>query len=199
MLPARDRKLVQIVDDALADAVRRGGTFLACRPGCTPCCHGVFRISALDAERLRDGLRQIPPERAAAIRARARLTAEALAPHYPGNPRTGLLDEEDERWEAFADLPEADAPCPVLDPATGCCDLYAARPLTCRIFGPPVRSAGGIGVCELCYRGANEADILAGEMHLSHAALEEELDRELGRGGETTILWAFRSEAETIL
>ncbi len=56
MLPSRDAELVQIVDRALARATERGGAWLACRPGCTPCCHGVFRISQLDALRLRAGL-----------------------------------------------------------------------------------------------------------------------------------------------
>ena len=86
---------------------------------------------------------------------------------------TGLLDaEEGYAWEEFADLPEADAAWPVLDPATGGCELYAARPLTCRIFGPPVETESGIGVCELPYEGASEAEIAKGEMHLRHHALE---------------------------
>ena len=201
MLPARDTELVQIVDRSLADATGRGGAWMACRSGCTPCCHGVFRISQLDAERLRAavrGLRKEEPERAAAILARARAAVALLAPQFPGDPATGLLAQDlrrDERaWDEFADLPEADAACPVLDPATGRCELYSARPLTCRIFGPPVQNEGGIGVCELCYSGASEAQVLAGEMHLDHHELESELDGKLaerGAVGETVIAWAL--------
>jgi hypothetical protein len=33
ILPARDKKLIQIVDAALADATRRSGSWLECRPG----------------------------------------------------------------------------------------------------------------------------------------------------------------------
>ncbi len=206
MLPARDPELVQIVDTALADATRRAqtpvggawlGSWLACRPGCTPCCHGVFRISRLDAERLRAGLRaleQADPPRAEAIRNRAAARVAELRPFFPGDAQTGQLDSEDDSvWDEFADLEQADAPCPVLDPATGRCELYASRPLTCRVFGPPVRNDAGIGVCELCYVGAPEADILAGEMHLEHQALEAELDRELPPG-ETIITWAVLPE-----
>ncbi len=186
MLPTRDAELVQIVDQALADATVRarkpdGTSWLACQPGCTPCCHGVFRISALDAERLRTAfhkLEQTDKLRAAAIQARALNLVTELSPYFPGDAHSGLLHPEDETWDTFADLPQADAPCPVLDPATGRCDLYAARPLTCRIFGPPVQNEGGIGVCELCYIGAAEPEILYGEMHLQHHALEEELNQE---------------------
>ena len=55
MRPAGDMELVQIMDAALADATTRSGAWLACRPGCSQCCHGVFRMSMLDAERLREG------------------------------------------------------------------------------------------------------------------------------------------------
>jgi Fe-S-cluster containining protein len=204
MLPARDPELVQIVDRALASATERGSSWLACRPGCTPCCHGVFRISQLDAERLRLGLSQLEitaPKRAAAIFERAHADIAILSAHFPGAPETGILNEEDEAWDQFADLPEVDGPCPVLDPATGLCELYAARPLTCRIFGPPVQNEDGIGVCELCYQGASESEILGGEMNLSHASLEAELDIELattrlataeaGKEGQTVIAWAL--------
>lgn len=204
MLPARDGELVQIVDAALADATVRARkdvpgpdgveeSWLACRPGCTPCCHGVFRISMLDAARLRDALRELGLQdgaRAAGIRTRANTLVEILRASFPGDSRTGLLDpEEGSAWEEFADLPEADAACPVLDPASGRCELYAGRPLTCRVFGPPVRNEVGIGMCELCYVGANESEILAGEMHLTHGPLEAELEGECPPG-ETVIAWA---------
>lgn len=197
MLPLRDSELVQIVNTSLTEATRRadkaeGGSWLACRPGCTPCCHGVFRITMLDAERLRTALHRLEIEdrpRAEAIQARAFRFVEELGTHFPGDAYSGTLDEEDERWEHFADLPEADSACPVLDPATGRCELYNGRPLTCRIFGPPVRNEEGIGVCELCYVGASEDRILAGEMVLQHHNLEEELNQLLP-GGETVIAWA---------
>lgn len=198
MLPSRDTELVQIVDAALAEATERakrsnGSSWLACRPGCTPCCHGVFRISALDAERLRSGLGDLglkDPKRADSIRGRARALVSLLSPSFPGDSTSGLLSEDEAAFDSFADLPEADAPCPVLDPDTGRCELYAARPLTCRVFGPPVQNEDGLGMCELCYIGASEAEILHGEMHLRHHALEEELDRELA-GTSTVIAWAL--------
>jgi Fe-S-cluster containining protein len=198
-----DAALVQIVDAALADSARRSGDFLVCRPGCFQCCVGVFPISQLDAQRLRDGLRGLKTTDAAkAERVRTRV-AESLArigPEFPGDAVTGLLPEfaEDSvEAEAFEDYAN-DEVCPVLDPATGTCDLYAARPIPCRTFGPPVMNAeGGLGVCELCFHGATTEQIAACEMHPDPEHLEERLlnalREETGAHGQTIIAYALRS------
>src|SRR5690242_1900674 len=97
-LPAGDQKLIQIVDAALADAARKSGEWLVCRPGCTQCCIGVFAISQLDAERLRQGMRELETsdaERAARVRKRARASVERLSHDFPGDPATGILASDD--------------------------------------------------------------------------------------------------------
>ena len=198
MLPTRDAELVQIVDSALSDAAARarkddGTSWLACRPGCTPCCHGVFKISMLDAERLRAALCALEAQdarKAEAIRLRAEDFVHTLNPHFPGDANSGILNGDEDAWAAFAEEPRSDMPCPALDPDSGRCDLYVGRPLICRIFGPPIRSESGIGVCELCYVDADEAAILAGQIHLTHLTLEEELDQQLPVG-ETAIAWVL--------
>lgn len=196
-LPAGDQKLVQIVDAALADATQRSGPWLVCKPGCTQCCMGVFSISQLDALRLRQGLDELEhrdPHCAAAVRQRARDAIVRLSPDFPGDPETGILTEDEEAERQFEDFAN-DEPCPVLDPATGMCALYASRPITCRSFGPPVRSEGGLGVCELCYHGASDQQIAACEMSVDpddlEAELLEELERAGGSAGRTIIAFAL--------
>jgi Fe-S-cluster containining protein len=190
----QDKHLIQIVDTATADAARRSGHWFHCRLGCTQCCIGIFSISQLDADRLREGLTALEledPEKATAIRRRAAEAVRRLTPDFPGNAVTGQLDESHPRFEDFAN----DEPCPALDPATGACGLYAARPITCRIFGPPIRSEDGIGVCELNFNGANELEILAAELDTSwsplEAALNAEAEAQSGQPGATTIPWAL--------
>jgi Fe-S-cluster containining protein len=196
-LPARDTELVQITDAALADGARRAGAWLACRPGCTQCCHGAFAINALDAARLKAGmeaLRESDPVKALAVARRARTWIEEYGPEFPGDAGTGILgtsDEEQARFEEFAN----EAACPALDPATGLCDVYAWRPMTCRVFGPPVRMADGeaLGCCELCFVGASEEEIAACEMAVPHE-LERRLVEESGEGGETVVAFALGAE-----
>lgn len=193
--PEGDCELVQIVDAALGDAGRRAGDWLACRPGCTQCCVGVFAINSLDAARLLDGLaalRRLDPARANRIVARAREAVVRLSPDFPGNAKTGVLGtsaEEERRFEEFAN----DEPCPVLDPETGLCELYESRPMTCRTFGPPVRSEDGLAVCELCFQGASDEEIAACEMVADPDDLEsrlvEQMERKTRRRGQTIIAW----------
>ena len=196
-LPRGDQQLVQIVDAALADTARRSGEWLVCKPGCTQCCMGAFAINQLDALRLQRGLAELEvtdPVRAAQVRNRVRASIARLSQEFPGDPTTGILDEG-EAAEALFDEFANDEPCPVLDLQTGMCDLYAARPMTCRVFGPPVQSEGGLGVCELCYHGASEAEIAACEMTVDpdgvEPALLDELERSTGRRGRTIVAFAL--------
>ncbi|MFN7995517.1 MAG: YkgJ family cysteine cluster protein [Bryobacteraceae bacterium] len=173
-----DSRLIQIVDAALTDAARKSGAWLLCRPGCSQCCLGDFPITQLDAERLRLGLsdlEQREPSRAAEVKRRVREAA-------------GKTAEQAE-----------DAPCPVLDPSTGTCDLYSARPMTCRTFGPPVRcEAGDLGICELCFDGATQAEIEACAVEFDPEGLErdllDELEARTGRTGETSVTAALLFE-----
>jgi len=158
--------LVRIVDAAMAEAVRKAGSWLACRPGCAHCCIGAFPISQADALRLGEGLAALDPARAAAVHARADDFLRRHGPAFPGNLATGMLDETpeaEERFDAFAE----DEPCPALDPLTLTCDLYAHRPITCRTFGPAVSMGGdAVGICELCFVGATEEEIAAATVNI---------------------------------
>ncbi len=197
--PTRDHALVQIVDAALADATQRSGHWLACRPGCAQCCMGPFPINQLDAARLQNGLRnleELAPERAARVRQRAHESVARLAAEFPGDPDTGLLNDDEDAEQRFADFAN-DEPCPALDPETGTCELYEARPMTCRVFGPPVRSESGLGVCELCFNGATSEEVAACEMRPDPENLESTLVRELemssGLAGHTIVAFCLAS------
>jgi Fe-S-cluster containining protein len=201
--PSRgDQKLIQIVDFALVDVTRKSGKWLACRPGCTQCCIGAFSINQLDAARLQRGLADLEKRdasRAERIRQRARESTARLSPDFPGDPVSGLLDDGEEGERRFADFAN-DEPCPVLDPETGYCELYESRPMTCRVFGPPVRSAdglgeNGLGVCELCFQGASDKEIAACEMKPDPDDLESRLLRKVekntGKRGNTIIAFCL--------
>lgn len=197
---ACDAELIQIVDAATAASAAKAGHWLACRPGCTQCCVGVFAISQLDTLRLRQGMKELEtadPARAQALRKRVQVSLDRILPGFPGDAATGLLEESDTDFEAkFAEFAN-DEVCPVLNPATGLCELYAARPMTCRTFGPPVYSADGIAVCELCFVEAPAEEVERCAVDLDAAAkLEDALTHEAeamrGQTGSTLVSFALR-------
>ena len=197
VLPARDSELVQIMDASLADAARRAGQWLACRPGCTQCCYGAFAINALDALRLQSGmklLRESDPAIAVDLESRARAWLAEFEPSFPGDPGSGILGTSEADVARFDDFAN-DAPCPALNPVTGLCDVYAWRPMTCRTFGPPTPlENGALGCCELCFVGASESEVAACEMPVPHA-LESELLAEVDADPpvETLVTFALLS------
>ena len=155
---AGDGEFIQIVDAALAEATRQERCVAGVQARLLRLLYAVpFTIGDHDAARLRTGLAELAnadPTRAARIRERARAAIERLP-----------------------DLPD-DEPCPVLDPETGTCDLYSARPFTCRVFGPPIQWGGdAVGVCELCFQGATDGEIAACAVEL--AVPEDELSGEI--------------------
>ena len=195
-LGRRDGELLKIIDNWLVKANERGGEHIACRKGCAQCCIGVFAIDRLDALRLQRGLNALADsdlERAQRVLQRAAESLERNVDYFPGDMETGILDETLEAEEVFEEFAN-DEPCPALDPETLTCDLYAHRPLTCRVYGPPVRSEGGLGVCELCFTKASAEEIVAAEVPLTgqeeEAALNQELERSTG-DGRTIVAFAL--------
>ena len=130
------------------------------------------------------------------LRRRAQQAVQRLSATFPGNPQTGILGEDEDAEAAFADFAN-DERCPALDPETGACDLYAARPMTCRTFGPPMRSGQeeGLAVCELCYHGASDQQIAECEMVPDPDNLEEKLitqaEKLTGKSGKTIVAWCL--------
>ena len=191
--------MIQIVDSALADAARRSGDWLVCRPGCTQCCVGVFSINQLDVLRLRQGLAELEvlaPERAARARERAREAVAHLAPEFPGDHATGLLDDGELAEQRFAEFAN-DEPCPVLDLDHGTCDLYGHRPILCRTFGPPMRTAeNNLATCELCFIHASTEEIAACELDPTLPTQEEASNEAFNTThnvhGQTLIAYALR-------
>jgi len=138
-----------------------------------------------------DTVRASDPGLAARIEKRARAWISEHGAAFPGDAQTGVLGDskiEEERFEDF----DNEAACPLLDPDTGNCDLYAWRPMTCRVFGPPVRMGDGeeLGHCELCFVGAGKEKVAACEMTIP-SDLEAELLEEIPLKEKTVVAFAL--------
>ena len=156
--------------------------------------------------RLREGLadpRRNPthnePRR---IRARVAESLTHITPLFPGNPDTGILNEDYEDLDPLRRRSRGrhrrKRALPVLDPTTGTCDLYDARPIVCRTFGPPMRtSEGDLATCELCFIYASTDEIIAAELDPTipeqEAASNEAFNVAHHTHGETIIAYALRN------
>jgi len=189
-ITGRDQALLQILDNAFAASAQKAGSHLVCQPGCAQCCHGPFAINALDADRVRRGMAALKlsdPATYAKILTRAQCWWQQYRGDFPGDPATGILgtsEEEEERFEEFAN----EAACPLLDPATERCNLYAYRPTTCRLFGPPLPVEGGFACCELCFTEAAPEELERCAIDPPHQA-EELLVEELGDDSQSILAY----------
>jgi Fe-S-cluster containining protein len=188
--PDPDGRLLRVLDEGFRAAAATAGSWLACAPGCHACCIGPFPISGVDARRLAAGLDALArrdPERARRVVTRARASATHLAPGFPGDVARARLDPDPSACDAYFER-HAAVPCPVLDPATGRCDLYDARPVPCRVHGPPLRYGDElVPPCELCFRGAPAAVVEA----CRHEPDPDGLEETLLAGDEDETLVAF--------
>jgi Fe-S-cluster containining protein len=189
-----ERRLLDGLARDVAAAAARAGDWLVCRPGCSECCRGPFPITTLDARRLRAGLARLARRdgaRAAAIVERARQAVDRLRDGFPGDPARGSLDEETRAADRFFER-HAGLPCPALDPETGRCELYEARPVTCRTYGLPARYGSEVvPPCRLCFQGADEATIERCRVEPDRQGLEQALLARLGAADERETLIAF--------
>ncbi len=194
-LDAADESFLSVLKDRLAIAVGRAGRHLSCRLGCTECCVGPFDITALDAWRLRRGLARLAarrPKAAAEIVGRAREQWARMVVAFPGDSARGLLSEELAAREAFF-AAFAALPCPALEPASGACQLYDSRPVSCRTFGLPIRCGDQLlPPCRLNFTAATPEEVAGAMVDPDPDDREGELLQRCGaEAGDTIVAWVL--------
>ncbi len=144
-------------------------------------------MTRLDLWRLRRGMARLRvdnPEKATAIAERARRAVAELRDGFPGNESTGKLDDNVTRLDRFFEG-HSDLACPVLDPETGRCELYVARPVACRTYGPPIGFGAQLAPhCELCFQGADADEIERCRMRPDREGIEARAQAAAGAGAD---------------
>lgn len=189
-----DRRFLARLEARLAAAVQRAGCQVTCRVGCMECCLGPFDITPLDALRLRQGLEELAQrdeQGAAAVMARASLQWTLLADDFPGDTATGILSDDADARLAFFSA-HGDLPCPALHPTHGACELYHARPVSCRTFGLPIRCGGELlPPCPLNFTTATPDEVATAAVDPDPGDEEGKLLVRLGGGGDTLVAWVL--------
>ncbi len=143
------RSILSRADQHFAEVRRQQPENLACRVGCTMCCHGLFEISSADVAVVAEGMRRLPGDQLNSLIESARSMVAAI--RHPDLRSVSQAEKEEffERTDAV--------PCPALGP-DGACRIYENRPLVCRTFGIPLKEGGRFlgEECELNFTSASE-------------------------------------------
>jgi Fe-S-cluster containining protein len=107
-------------------------------------------------------------------------SVELLSNGYPGDAASGRLTGDDRALDHFFEQ-HAGLPCPVLDPESGLCELYDWRPVSCRLYGPPVLFGREKSPpCRLCFVGVPGVEVERCRMEPDREGLEQEILAGLG-------------------
>ncbi|MDR2573520.1 MAG: YkgJ family cysteine cluster protein [Desulfovibrio sp.] len=138
---------LQMEADAVFARVREGvPEGVRCREGCADCCHALFDLSLVEAMYINRAFLAAFDHgpRRSEIMARASKVDRDLTKFKRD------MYHAEKNGEAPGDIMISAAglksPCPLLDENNRCL-LYAARPITCRIYGVPTAIAGQAHVC----------------------------------------------------
>jgi Fe-S-cluster containining protein len=129
------KAIVDQVDAVFKKVQEEHKECVRCRVGCSDCCHALFDLTLIEAlyikaqfdRYFKDASRVSILERAnEADRAVYRLKRQAFKDHEEGKPEREILEE----------MATKRIRCPLLN-ADEKCELYADRPITCRLYGVP--------------------------------------------------------------
>ncbi|MEJ2155322.1 MAG: YkgJ family cysteine cluster protein [Desulfobacteraceae bacterium] len=141
------RSLVQQVDAVFKQVQEEYGECVACKVGCSDCCHALFDLTLIEAMFIKNQFDKVIPEQDrqkileranVADRKVYKLKREASKAHQEGKPENQILEE----------MAEQRIRCPLLDDHEKC-EMYASRPITCRLYGIPTAIGGEARTCGL--------------------------------------------------
>lgn len=120
-----------------------------CSKGCAGCCSYVVNVADAEAMLLAEAVQTMPPKQREATLGRLEAWRRLWRSFTTGR-EAGGIHAAAVAWGARR------IPCPLLDPATHTCSVYAVRPHACRthhacqVTDPPPTEEHGVGACQRC-------------------------------------------------
>ena len=144
---------------------------IRCGQACSGCCRGLFDVTLLDAWLVRRGYEQLTVANQKMIRVQAEARLTAMRSLWPEFAEPYILNyRPDTEWEPL--MPDEDETTCVFLDDTGCCLIYAHRPMTCRLHGLPlIDTSGEIMHDEWCTENFPSTDPL--HLHQLQAPFDE--------------------------
>jgi Fe-S-cluster containining protein len=133
--------LVDRADEAFRKMKEEHGACVTCERHCSDCCHAVFGLFLIEAAYLKQHFDQVDSTIIREALLRCNDTERALK-------RFEIklqAQENDPQMQAYIMARER-IHCPLLDDNQECI-LYPYRPITCRVYGIPIKIQGKARVC----------------------------------------------------
>lgn len=168
-------QLLADVDKVFETVKEQHADCVTCATGCSDCCHAVFDLPLIEALYLNHHFHGVLPKETKdqilakadqADRAAYKLKFQAHKRQRSGEETNVILE----------DMARKRVRCPLLN-AQDRCDLYAFRPITCRLYGIPQEVAGKARTCSLSkfLPGTPYPTVHVDKIHQKLAALSMEL------------------------
>lgn len=133
-------KIFRSVQEAHPDCMR-------CRIHCADCCHAVFDLTLVEAAYMNHQfMRRFNEKDREPILTRAE-TVDRQYYKIKRKLQKMHVDEGRSPEEVLLALSQERVRCPLLN-EEDLCDLYASRPITCRVYGIPTSIGGQPHICE---------------------------------------------------
>lgn len=148
---AKYEALVARVDELFNAVKERSGEAVTCHEGCSDCCHAVFDLSLVEAMYLNKRFQEDMDARAdEPLRQQLLANADRAERGQVKVVRKAQKRQRagDDPAEILADVAARRVRCPLLT-AEDKCELYDARPITCRLYGVPQAIGGQAHSCGL--------------------------------------------------
>ena len=133
------------VDAAVLSVAQQFESHVACRLGCSDCCHALFDITFVEAIFLNMHFLELPEAKRTEILIeadkadrKAQVLKRRMYRDFSADPQTDILSQ----------VAAERIRCPLLN-TDNSCTLYQWRPLTCRVYGIPMEIGGKSHTCGL--------------------------------------------------
>jgi Fe-S-cluster containining protein len=183
--------LVKTADELFNKVSQEYPDEVKCKQGCADCCYALFDLTLIEAlyikhhfDKCFEGL-----EREKRLESANKIDRELYK-----LKRKAYKDLEAGKEEAaiLRDMAEVKVKCPLLNDQNTC-DLYAHRPITCRIYGIPTSIAGEGHTCGMsgflqgsAYQTV-KLDIIQNKLFEISAALVASIETRYSRMGEMLV------------
>ena len=138
-LVAQVDKIFDAVQEAHKDCVR-------CKVYCCDCCYAVFDVSLMEAVYINHRFNRSLDRRERRKILRRAEKADRKFYQIKRELQKMHLKEGKSAEEVLLHLAKERVPCPLLNDDK-LCDLYAERPITCRVYGIPTSIGGAPHIC----------------------------------------------------